>query len=408
MRRGLLVALMLATLFAALAPAATYAAEPRDDRAQAEALHKQGLDLARSGDYKGAIERFRAALNLYPFAVTKHTLGRAYEELGELKVAWEWFRQALQEDYEYAADGRERLSRLDAALRRDHAFLTVRTTPSKVTVVLTLPDGSEETHVSTPFEAWVPAGRVKVVGTNPDFQIGQRDLELVAGEDRTIDLVLQPLLKQGFLMVNGNVPGASIYLGDTLIGKLPMSAAVAHPAGPYEVRVTRTGYAPFRENVVIRADEVTTVSVTLQSLTTEPVAGDPKDAAGDGGGVPSWVGATLIGVGAASVVAGVVFHVRAFDLADEANAIPDDGDPANDRAFDAKWSEAKDNQTYAWIGYGAAIALVGTGTLLLVLAPEEDGPGGPPARDDDDLGFTVIPHVSAVPGYVGGGATLRF
>ena len=52
-----------------------------------EELYDQGLDLAFDGDFRGAIERYRAALEVDPeYIDAVHALAMAYKELATLKA----------------------------------------------------------------------------------------------------------------------------------------------------------------------------------------------------------------------------------------------------------------------------------------------------------------------------------
>jgi tetratricopeptide (TPR) repeat protein len=53
-----------------------------------EELYDQGLDLAFEGDFHGAIEKYRAALELDPgYVDAVHALAMAHKEIGELDEA---------------------------------------------------------------------------------------------------------------------------------------------------------------------------------------------------------------------------------------------------------------------------------------------------------------------------------
>jgi len=395
------------------------AAAPNADRTRAEQLVAEGLGFARTAKslqedgkpgfreaYAQAVEKFAEANRLYPHPEIQHNLARAHEELGELKAAYEMFSLALKQDYLYASDGRARLAKIEEELRRDHARLTVRATPSDVTVRLTFADGTEEGHVSTPFQTWALAGPLKVSAANPSFKSTQRDITLVAGEDRSLNLVLEPLPKQGFLQVTANVAGAKVFLSEVLVGALPL-ATLTYPAGVYELKITAKGYKTHTQQVVIEQDALVSVPVALEPL--PGVTPGETPGAEEDGGVPSWIGATVIGLGAGALVLGVVFHAQAFKYNNDANQVPISDPPIqeDEDRYDSLYGRALDNQTYAWVSYGAAAVLVGTGVALLSLSGDEDeapaDAGGATAR-----GIRVTPSFGAGPGYVGGGATFSF
>lgn len=379
-----IVFLVVLGLAAAAGPAH---AGPDDDRKAAQKLIDEGLALARAKKFRDAIPKFEDALKLYPHPEIQHNLARAHEELGELREAYDLFAQALKQDYTYAADARARLPRIEAELRKSYARLTVRTTPSQVSVVLTFPDGAEEAHLQAPFATWAPAGRTKVVGTNPNFKTKEENLDLAAGEDRELQLVLVPLPRQGFLAVRVNIAGATVSLAGQPIGKSPLES-IPYEAGPYRLDVTAKGYKPVTQEVVIVQDEVTTVNVALEADVTQP----PDEPSA---GVAPWVGWTLVGTG---VAAGAVAAYLQFGIARPAQ---DDANTkgATDDAIYAKYhAKAVKYETAAQLTTVGAVLLAGTGAFLLLFEA--------PAASDDSVG--VVPLLTPLPGGGAVGAMVAF
>jgi len=65
--------------------------------ADKETLYDEGLDLAFDGDFRGAIERYRAALEIDPgYVDAVHALAMAHKELGELDAAIEAGRRLCE------------------------------------------------------------------------------------------------------------------------------------------------------------------------------------------------------------------------------------------------------------------------------------------------------------------------
>ncbi|TNF30239.1 MAG: PEGA domain-containing protein [Deltaproteobacteria bacterium] len=399
--------------------ASAQAASPDDARTRAEALVAEGLDFARSGKklqksgavgyrdaYRSAIAKFEEANRLYPDPTIQHNLARAHEELGELKVAFDWYALALKQDYDFAKDGRARLTKIESELRKTHALVTVRTTPSDVTVRMQFDDGTSETHVSTPFQTWARAGMLKMVASNPEFKTGNKEYTLTAGEDRAINLVLEPLPRQGFFEVDANVVGAKVFLSEVLVATLPMQS-VTYPAGIYELKVTAKGYKTHKEQVVVTKDQLTAVTVAL--VPDGSGIGEVPVPPTDGGGPPTWIGATLVGVGAGAVILGVVFHAKAFDFNSDANKVPVSDPPiqADEERYDSLFAKAKDNEKYAWISYGAGAALIGTGVVLLVIGGDDE-PAAADAVSTGSVSPRFVPSVQAGPGFFGATGTLTF
>ncbi len=372
---GLLLALLF--IVGAEGPAI---AGPDEDRKSAEVLVQDGLNLARAKKFREAVAKFEEALKLYPAPEIVHSLARAHEELGELARAYDYFAQALKDDYTYAAEGRQRLARIDATLRKTNARLTVRTTPLQTNVTLTFPSGATESHLSTPFATWVPVGEIKIVGSNPNFKTGEQRIAVKAGEDRELQLVLKPLPRQGFLTVSANVVGAVISLNGKEVGKAPIQG-LAYDAGVYQLKVAAEGYKPHMQEVVIVQDDVVSLAIGLESLKGVKKPPEVRLA-----GTPSWVGWTLVGSGAAVAAGGLGLFLGAVDLTNTlqeryppefyADGTAVEGNEGNNASFNKAF---RSKVRPLWIsgdvlmGVGGAIAV--SGILLLVLDPEHEVSG---------------------------------
>ena len=381
---SLLLAFLMLVAFAA-----PVSAQSDVNRAAADKLVQDGLLLARTKKFREAIKKFEDAFKLYPHPEIQHNLARAHEELGELVKAYDYFSQALKSDYTFAAQGRERLTKLDVQLRKTHARITVRATPSQSRVVLSYPNGTEDARTTTPFAAWAPAGRTRLVATNPSFKTTELALDLVAGEDREINVTLSPVPRQGFLQVTVNLVGATISLAGQPIGTSPLDS-LAFEAGIYELEVTLKGYKPYRESVVVIGDQVSSVNVILVPL---EAARPPEVSSGP----TTWPGWLLVGIGAAAGGTALYLQVgEAVPLANKANRLSPD--PAFDAEYDRLIGEAKDYQTAALITGITGGVIAATGVILLVTADSDE----PPASG----AFAPTFGLSPAGAYVGG--TLSF
>ncbi len=388
--RGLSILLLALALTASFTMPAL--AGPEEDRAAAEKLVQDGLSLARTKKFRDAVKKFEEAFKLYPHPEIQHNLARAHEELGELTRAYDYFSAALQNDYAFAPDGRQRLSRIDAELRKTHARLIVRTTPSQSRVVLTYPSGTEVTHTSSPFATWAPTGKTRLIGTNPNFKTTELSVDLVAGEDREVSLVLQPIPRQGFIQLSINVAGASVTLAGTPIGKSPLGS-VTYDAGVYDLEVRLKGYKPHRESVAVAVDQVTSLNVVLVP--------DSEDVTppGEASSGSSWLGWTFVGTGVvAGGAAAYLQFGQALPAEDQAEAL--DPGPDTDAQYNRLIRKAEDFQTAAIVTAIVGGALIGTGIVLLVTDS-----GGQP---EPTTGLLFTPTFAISPGSAFVGGQLRF
>lgn len=382
-------ALSMLLAFLMLAALATPVMAQNDpNRVAADRLVQDGLLLARTKKFREAIKKFEDAFKLFPHPEIQHNLARAHEELGELVVAYDYFSQALQTDYTFASQGRERLTRIDTELRKTHARVTVRTTPSQSRVVLSFPDGTEVNHTMTPFAAWAPAGKTKVVASNTSFKTTEVALDLKAGEDREVNVTLNPIPRQGFVQVTVNLAGASVSLAGKPVGTSPLDS-LAFEAGIYELVVTLKGYVPYRESVVVIGDQISSVNVILVSENPGRPPEIPSATA------TTWPGWVFVGTGVAAGGAALYLQLgEAKPLADQANAL--DPDPINDDKYDRLIANAKEYQTAAIITGIVGGVLATTGIILLVTADDTPESGA----------FTPTFGVSPEGAFVGG--HLRF
>lgn len=374
----------LAAAVLLVTPAQAGAAEPDASRERAAQLVAEGVELARAKDFAAAIPKFEEANRLFPHPEIQHSLARAHEELGQLRTAHHWFGLALRQDYTYAADARERIAAIEAELRKSHARLTVRATPSGVRVALKYADGSEETNLTTPFETWAVAGPLRITASSPEFKALARTIELTRGEDRQVNLVLEPLPKQGFFQVVATVAGAKVLLSDVLIGTLPMQS-VTYPAGVYELQVRAVGFQTHRRQVVIEPDELTQVTVALEPDVPEGPEGPvgvvtPPPEVEPPSGAPTWIGPTLVGLGLVAGIVGGVLHAEAHRINGEANQIPlptppDPVDLEAEARYERLFQNASDHQTMAIGSYIGGGAFVLIGVILIATAGDDDATG---------------------------------
>jgi len=375
-------------------------AGPDDDRREAERLSDEGIGLAKQKNFEAAVQKFEAALKLFPHPVIMHNLGRAYEAVGDERKAYEYFARALQEDYPFATDGRERLNRLSVALAKTHGRLMIRVTPSQSKTILTMADGKTQTFVTSPFTVWVKVGETQINVTNNDFKSNQQVYNVTPGEEKELQIVLSPLPRLGFLRLSVNVPGANVSLSGRVLGKTPLQS-VAVDAGVYQLEVQAPGYEKHLEPITITKDAISELTVTLKSN-----AGTLRPIPTETTGTPSWVGWTLVGSGIAVAGGGLATYLVA---ADKANALglkypiiegaEDTNTVAYLAAFDREVQPLNIASTAMFIGGGV---LATTGIILLLASPEANAP------HSSANASAFVPDLRVGPGGVQLGGTWRF
>ncbi len=333
---------------------------------QAGNLVERGLTFARKGQFRKAAELFEEAVKLDPDPTILHSLARAREEMGSHALAFETFRQALELDpqYIYAQDARDRMAVLESVLKSNHARVRVTSTPGAADVRVQASSGSKVERLITPFSYWATAGELKLEARKDGFINASRSITVEPGTERSVELVLRPVAKKGFLVINVSITGARILLDDKLVGVQPLEP-LAIQAGPHRIRIEADDHEPVERDVLVIADKESQVIIDFN---------DP-DAGVRSAPVGPW-GPILLGSGAVALVGGLVMHLSAHSLSKdsrdkkvEAEAFQAEGAEISAKIAQAEFydieSELEENLTVAYIGYGVSAALVGLGAYML-------------------------------------------
>lgn len=361
-----LITLVVALSWVGPLSESSVAATP-DETDQAGSLVDRGLTFAKNGQFRKAAELFEQAVKLNPDPTILHSLARAREEMGSHALAFETFRQALELDpqYIYAQDARDRMAFLERLLKSSHARIRVTSIPSGADVrAVHTASATEDRRLITPFTYWAPVGELAFEGRKDGFVNASRSITVLAGTERSVELVLRPVAKKGFLVVNISMAGARVFVDQNEVGLSPLDP-IAIEAGPHGVRIEAEGYDPILREVLVVADKESLVLIDFN----DPSAGGPA-------APPSPLGAVLVGSGAMSLVGGIVMHLSAVSLSQDAREQSDKAEAhdAANQETDAARAEAEyfrladessKNETIAYIGYGVSAALIGLGAYML-------------------------------------------
>lgn len=156
----------------------------------------------------------------------------------------------------------------------------------------------------------VERGRIeKFVSEN----IGRGELDQ-SRANRAIDRVTASFLVSNFGMikVNSNVAGAQVMLGARVVGTTDQDPILLRdvPSGTHLVRVTKDGYRPWTQQVMVQGGETTEVDVEMSPDTGEgegpiPPPPPPKKGPGNGWKIAFWSGAALtVGLGVGIGISG--------------------------------------------------------------------------------------------------------
>ena len=150
-------------------------------------------------------------------------------------------------------------------------------------ISFTMPNGSYDFAVSAGplFVADPPSGTLQI-----------------AGSPQTI--LISWSLRPGYLSGSVSPANATLVVSGTTINLSAGEFNVSLPPGLYDVQVTRSGYAPYEQNLTLTAGNVTTITVTLRAL--PPSGGGNPGGTGGLSGTTTLLLVVVVAVAAAAVV----------------------------------------------------------------------------------------------------------
>lgn len=380
------IAILSLALLSVGALAQTAAATESSQHAKAQKLVEAGLKDARAKRFEAAVKNFDAALKLYPHPEIAHNLARAQEESGRHVAAIDAFKRALDMDsaYTFAEEARRRITALDTTLRKTHGVITVRSTPEQVALTLHAGGQMLAGHLTTPVVRYVPAGGFRINASKAGFLDTEHLGDVAAGADTTIDLVLRPVPKKGFVTVTADAEGAEVFIDGQPVGVTPLEG-FAITAGRHALTIKAQGRVPYDASFEVTPNEEAHIGAVL-------VLAEGAESATDLG----LIGGILLGSGGGVAAVATTLWIFAIGKAEDAREASIQGDQA-------LWEDASSSvqvlEAGAWVSAAAALALIGTGTALLILD-----------EDDEEASDTVnwMPLVVPTEGGVGVGALVRF
>ena len=70
---------------------------------------------------------------------------------------------------------------------------------------------------------WAPAGELSLEGRKDGFLDARRSITVEAGAERSVELVLRPVARKGFLVLSVSIVGARVFLDDMEVGVTPLA-----------------------------------------------------------------------------------------------------------------------------------------------------------------------------------------
>jgi hypothetical protein len=177
-------AALVVQLLVLLAPA------EKDNRTQAQALLTQGTELYAHGDYAAALEKFKAAYDVFPSPKLWFNIGQANRDLGRPVDALEAFQHFLADAPDAPAETISEARQSSAELRSKLGRLeiTCATGDAEVTV-----DGKLVGATPLVDPVWTTPGTHQVAVRHPGFAAAIEDVYVKPGAIRTVAITLRPL-----------------------------------------------------------------------------------------------------------------------------------------------------------------------------------------------------------------------
>jgi hypothetical protein len=254
--------LSLGLLLAALAASA---GEP-EDKAAAKKHFEVGLTLFKHEDFAAAAAEFELSVKLHPTKGGLFNLANAYRALHRYGEALELLERLNREFVGHLDEEMQgHVAQLTAEIRDVVASLTIEVDQPGATVKV---DGA--TVGKSPLAAPLilgPGDHEIEVALAP-YETEKRQVSIASGSEPVESFVL--VRQSGELTVRTNVDGASVQIDGSEVGQTPLVEPLELPDGRHVVRISKDGYEPAEQVLIVRPGEKSSISLALASLHPAP------------------------------------------------------------------------------------------------------------------------------------------
>jgi hypothetical protein len=255
-------------LACALALLAALPASAGDSHKEAADRFDRGLRLFNQGDNANALLEFKRAYELSGEPSILLNVGLVQVELGRPVEAVEVFDRLLANPTGVS----------QTHLHRARQVREEQTTRIGKLSVMT--NGSAQVEIDNLAVGQTPLGQPVAVASGirlltvvaPGMIPVRQEVSITGGQTTNISITLMPA--QGALaqlVVRSILPGADVLVDGKLVGRTPLPASVALPAGSHEVSLRRPGYRSVAQTITL--GEGSTGDVTLEA-TENPAEAD--------------------------------------------------------------------------------------------------------------------------------------
>ena len=185
--------------FLLFSPACLWA-QSASEKAAAEALFDQGVELLKKGQYEAACKKLEKSQAVEPGIGTLLYLGECYKQLGRTASAWATFREAASKAHAAGEEDRARAGTTRAdALEPELSYVSFEVAPETSSLEgLRVVQGNSEVSPAL-FGTKVPVdpGELRVVATAPDHEPFEISIQIQKGPaETTISIPVLPELPE--------------------------------------------------------------------------------------------------------------------------------------------------------------------------------------------------------------------
>ena len=243
-------ALALASLLAASSAPRPALAQVTDAvRAEAREHFDRGLRLFNQQDNEGALAEFQRAYELVPHPMVLYNLGLVLSAAGRPIQAVEAFDKLLASPAGLDAG---RLARAKDERARQAALIGEVTVTSSVEGATVEVDGFEVGKTPLAAALRIAQGSHVVALAAPGYAPMQKQINVVGLAKDTVAFELLPSDTQpAHLSVKTSLLESDVFVDDHAVGKTPLAASLALPAGNHVIEVRRPGYVTAKQSVAL-------------------------------------------------------------------------------------------------------------------------------------------------------------
>lgn len=355
----------------ALATPSVAAAQSKADMAAAKKRYKEGTRHYKAEQYLDAAEAFKEAYELTQKAELLYNIGQSYRHAGKLQEAEQYLQQYLAEapDANNAEEVVQTIVELQQQIAANMATVSLETdVPAGVWVA-----DETEPRCTTPCSVMLPPGKRRLTFRAAEKADAVKSIELEPGKTIQLRVELAAAVVAGRLLVQSDLPGSRLLVGEELEVELPLQEPLELPPGEHAVVVT-SSRARWDGNVAVEPNETTLLAVPMQAL----------DEARKKASVRRSVAYGLWGVTVASAAGGILLGLQARSTFDQLSS------QQSDRGFvpESQLEQGRRQQFAANLMFGVSGAAAVGGLALFLwddlfggeTADERSGPSADVAQ----------------------------